>query len=186
MPTAPDRFFVETRAELAGNTLKGYAAVFDGTARVGGGYERIAPNAFDEALKRAETRPGGVAALINHNPSMLLGRSTSGTLRLSTDSRGLAFAVDLPDTTDAHNLRALVERGDLAGASFGFIPGDDEITRAPDGKQVRTHTNIAELVDVSAVTYPAYEGTSLTLRHIEFGRVARPRLQALRIRARHL
>lgn len=176
-----DRFFVETRAELAGNTLKGYAAVFDGTARVGGGYERIAPKAFDEVLERADPR-----ALINHNPSLVLGRKSAGTLRLSVDTRGLAFEVDLPDTTYARDLRELVERGDLAGASFGFRPGGDEMSRAPDGKQVRTHTNIAELVDVSAVTYPAYEGTSLALRHIDWQRVTRPRMQALRIRARHL
>ena len=176
-----NRFFVETRAALEGNTLKGYAAVFDGTATVGGGYERIGPKAFDEVLERADPR-----ALINHNPSLVLGRRSAGTLRLSVDSRGLAFSVDLPDTTYARDLRELVERGDLAGASFGFVPGDDEITRAPDGKQVRTHTNLKGLIDVSAVTYPAYEGTSLELRHIDWQRVTRPRLQALRIRARHL
>lgn len=179
--TAPERFFVETRAALEGNTLTGYAAVFDGTAAVRGGYERIGPKAFDEVLKRADPR-----ALINHNPSLVLGRSSAGTLRLDVDERGLAFAVDLPDTSYARDLRELVERGDLAGASFGFLPGDDELSRAPDGKQVRTHTAIADLLDVSAVTYPAYEGTSLALRHIEFPRVARPRLQAIRARARHL
>ena len=176
-----DRFYLETRAELAGNTLKGYAAVFDGTATIGGGYERIAPNAFDNALENADPR-----ALINHDPSLVLGRRSAGTLRLDTDSRGLRFEVDLPDTTYARDLRELVERGDLAGASFGFIPGEDEITRAPDGKQVRTHTAIRDLVDVSAVTYPAYEGTSLALRHIDFARVTRPRLRAIRIRAAHL
>lgn len=175
------RFYVETRATLAGNTLKGYAAVFDGTARVGAGYERIGPRAFDDVLERADPR-----ALINHNPSLVLGRKSAGTLRLRTDSQGLAFEVDLPDTSYARDLRELVERGDLAGASFGFVPGDDEMSRAPDGKQIRTHTAISELVDVSAVTYPAYEGTSLMLRHVDFCRVARPRLQALRIRARHL
>lgn len=176
-----DRFYFETRAELAGNTLSGYAAVFDGTARVGGGYERIAPKAFDEVLERSDPR-----ALINHNPSLVLGRKSAGTLRLDVDSRGLKFQVDLPDTSYARDLRELVERGDLAGASFGFMPGEDEMSRAPDGKQIRTHTNIAQLVDVSAVTYPAYEGTSLALRHIDFRRVTRPRLQAVRIRARHL
>lgn len=176
-----DRFYVETRAHLAGNTLSGYAAVFDGTATIGGGYERIAPNAFDDILDRADPR-----ALINHDPSLVLGRRSAGTLRLKTDSAGLRFEVDLPDTSYARDLRELVERGDLAGASFGFIPGEDEITRAPDGKQVRTHTAIRDLIDVSAVTYPAYEGTSLALRHVEFRRVARPRMQAIRIRARHL
>ena len=176
-----NRFFVETRAELAGNTLRGYAAVFDGTAKVGGGYERIAPSAFDAVLERADPR-----ALINHNPSLVLGRRSAGTLRLSADSRGLAFEVDLPDTTYARDLRELVERGDLAGASFGFKPGKDEMSRAPDGKQVRTHTEVSDLVDVSAVTYPAYEGTSLMLRHIDFSRVTRPRMRAIRIRASHL
>lgn len=177
-----DRFLTELRAEVRGDTLVGHASVFGQLARLAGGYEQIAETAFDEALSAPET---DVRALVNHDPAMVLGRQSAGTLRLSTDKDGLRFEVDLPDTSYAHDLRELVRRGDITGASFGFVPGEDKIGRAPDGKQVRTHTSVARLIDVSPVTFPAYEGASVSLRNIIFpGRTARE--QAIRARARML
>lgn len=159
-----NRLVCELRsAEVAGNTLSGHAAVYGQTAQIRGGYEALAPGVFDEALKRDD-----VAALVNHDPSMLLGRTSSGTLRLAADDAGLAFEVDLPDTSYGRDVRELVGRGDLAGMSFGFIPGRDTLGHAPDGKQLRTHTSVAKLLDVSVVTYPAYDGTDVTLRHVTF------------------
>lgn len=151
-------------AEVSGNTLAGHAAVFGQTAPIRGGYEAIAPGAFDAVLAGT----GDVVALRDHDPTMLLGRRSAGTLRLSTDSDGLAFEVDLPDTSYARDVRELVARGDLRGASFGFLPGKDELSHAPDGKQLRTHTSIARLLDVSVVALPAYDGTDVTLRHLTF------------------
>lgn len=176
------RFEVELRAELAGDTLRGHAAVFGQSAKVPGGWEQIADGAFDEVLARDDT---DVRALINHDPSKLLGRQSAGTLRVGTDSEGLPFEVDLPDTSYARDLRELVERGDLTGASFGFIPGADTFGRAPDGRQLRTHTSVKGLVDVSAVTYPAYGGAGVALRHHEFETsTVRGRLIKARHRAR--
>lgn len=177
-----DRFLAEFRAELEGNRLVGHAAVFGQTARLAGGYERIAPTAFQRVLEAPET---DVRALINHDPKYVLGRQSAGTLRLSTDKEGLRFDVDLPDTSYARDLRELVARGDVTGASFGFIPGEDEFSTAPDGKQVRTHTSVARLLDVSPVTFPAYEGAGVALRHIDFVRVS-ARAQAALIRANAL
>jgi len=153
------RLPVEYRAEIHGNTISGYAAVYDQRTPIRGGWEQIAPGAFDAALR---SRPD-VVALVDHNPSLLLGRTANGTLRLRSDSRGLAFEVDLPDTSYARDVAELVRVGTLAGASFGFIPGTDELDRAPDGRQVRTHTSVARLVDVSVVAMPAYPGTSVGL-----------------------
>jgi len=159
-----NRLYCELRAaEVSGNTLAGRAAVFGQMAEIRGGWEAIHPKAFDTVL----TRGDDVVALRDHNPELLLGRTSSGTLRLSTDSDGLAFEVDLPETSYAADVRELVGRGDLAGASFGFLPGKDEIGRAPDGRQLRTHTDIRRLLDVSVVAMPAYEGTSVTLRRYE-------------------
>lgn len=155
------RYQVELRAELRGDTLVGHAAVFGSRARIRNGWETVERSAFDAVL----TRPGtDVRALINHDASLLLGRQSAGTLRLSTDSEGLPFEVDLPATSYANDLRVLVERGDLDGASFGFVPGEDKLTRASDGRTLRTHTAVRELVDVSAVTYPAYDGAAVMLR----------------------
>lgn len=173
------RFHVELRAEVEGNKLVGHAAVFNQVSDVGMGLERLAPTAFDRALKDPTT---DVRALLNHDPAQLLGRQSSGTLRLGTDKEGLRFEVDLPDTSYANDLRQLLARGDLTGASFGFIPGDEETERS-DGRQVRVHTSVERLIDVSAVTFPAYEGASVALRHL-----ARPRRtdQLIRARARVL
>lgn len=172
------RLAVELRAAVEGNTLTGYASVFGQVAKVGGHYEQIAPTAFDAVLERADPR-----FLLNHDPTLLLGRRSSGTLRLEADEHGLAFAVDLPDTAAGRDVRELTRRGDLDGGSFAFIPGADAWTRAPDGLQLRTHTDLADLLDLSVVTYPAYEGAAVALRALTF--TARPSGRSRLIRARH-
>lgn len=156
-----NRLHVELRAAVRGDRLEGHAAVFGQTAEIRGGYEAIGPRAFDDVLSRGDD----VVGLRDHNPSMLLGRTASGTLKLGVDGDGLAFEITkLPNTTYANDLRELVDRGDLRGASFGFLPGRDELGHAPDGRQLRTHTDIRRLLDVSVVAMPAYEGTTVTLR----------------------
>lgn len=140
-----------------GNKLGGYAAVFDETTDLGWmGKERIGRTAFNEALKTSDVR-----ALHNHDPQYLLGRQKSGTLRVSTDSTGLEWEVDLPDIEYARAVRVLAERGDLDGASFAFIPGDWEWDEA---SETRTHTSVRALIDVAPVTFPAYAGASTEAR----------------------
>jgi HK97 family phage prohead protease len=172
---------VELRAALEGNRLTGYASVFGQTAEIGSHWEQIARSAFDRALEAGEADP---RFLLNHDPSRLLGRRSSGTLRVATDAHGLAFEVDLPETPDGETVRVLTRRGDLDGGSFGFIPGEDEWTRAPDGRQLRTHTSVADLLDLSVVTYPAYAGTAVALRAIDL-EARRPDGRTRLIRARH-
>lgn len=175
------RFHVQLRAEVTGDTLAGHAAVFGQTARLPGHDERVGPGAFDAVLESPAT---DVRALFNHEPNLLLGRQSAGTLRMGTDSEGLEFEADLPDTTYARDLRELVERGDLTGASFAFIPGKDSWDTVPGGRQRRTHTSVRELIDVSAVTFPAYDTAAVSLRHIEYARSGRSQL--IRARARLL
>lgn len=179
---APCRFLAEFRSEVRGDTLTGHAAVFGQAAKLPGHFEALAPSAFDAVLDSAAT---DVRALIDHDPSKLIGRQSAGTLRLNVDAEGLAFEVDLPDTSYANDLRTLVARGDITGASFGFIPGTDKWSIGPGGIQLRTHTSVKRLVDVSAVTFPAYEGAGVALRAFDF---ARPngRAQLVRARARVL
>lgn len=175
------RYYAELRsADVSGDTLAGHAAVFGQTAQIRGGYEAVAPEAFDAVLKRGDD----VVALRDHDPALLLGRLSSGTLRVRTDDVGLAFEVDLPDTAYARDVRELVRRGDLRGASFGFVPGTDVLGHAPDGKQLRTHTSVARLLDVSVVALPAYEGTDVVLRSLTFGPPALDRRTQM-ILARH-
>lgn len=177
------RFHAELRsAAVDGNRLAGHAAVFGQVAPIRGGWEAIGRHAFDEVLERGDD----VVALRDHDPALLLGRTRSGTLRLGVDDDGLAFEVDLPDTAYAADVRELVARGDLAGASFGFLPGRDELGRAPDGKQLRTHTSVARLLDVSVVALPAYDGTDVLLRHLMFDQAPTRRDQLIRARHRAL
>src|SRR5262245_12029043 len=96
------RFGVELRAEMAGDTLRGHAAVFGQMARIGAGWEDLGRSAFDAVLKDPST---DVRSLINHDPTLLLGRQSAGTLRVSVDSEGLPFEVDLPNTSYANDLR---------------------------------------------------------------------------------
>lgn len=153
---------VECRSELVGDTLSGHAAVFNHRARIGNFDEELHRSAFDKALT------GDVPALVNHEPSKVLGRTTSGTLRLSTDDSGLYFEIPkLPNTTYANDLRESVSRGDINGMSFGFIPGLFTRGRAAMGRQLRSHTSIERLLDISPVTYPAYTGTDLLLRSFD-------------------
>jgi HK97 family phage prohead protease len=176
------RYNVEMRAEVDGNAIVGHASVFGQVANVGPHWEQIERTAFDQVLRSTpDTR-----ALINHDPNMVLGRTVSGTLDLDTDGEGLAFRVDLPDTSYANDLRVLVARGDVTGASFGFIPGDDRWERAPDGRQLRTHTSVSRLLDVSVVTFPAYEGAGVALRSADFHHHHPNRSTLVRARARVL
>lgn len=176
------RFGVELRSELKknGRTLAGHASVFNQGAELTGHIERIAPTAFKRVLDNPAT---DVRALFNHDPSKLLGRQSSGTLRLGTDSQGLEFEVDLPDTTVGRDVQVLAERGDLTGASFGFIPDEDE-WETYQGRRVRTHTSVRALVDVSPVTFPAYQGAGVSMRHMEFSAADSGRAKLIRARAR--
>lgn len=176
-----NRLAVELRAEVSGNTLTGHAAVFGQVAQIRGGYEAIAPQAFDEVLARDDD----VVALRDHNPTLILGRRANGSLRLSTDTEGLAFEVDLPDTSYAEDVKRLVAGGYLRGASFGFLPGKDELGTL-NSRQLRTHTSVSRLLDVSVVTLPAYAGTDVALRSIPLSTLdQRTQLLLARHRARY-
>lgn len=172
------RMECKLRAEIKGNTLHGHAAVFNQRAYIPGeGHEELADTAFDEVLESPDT---DARALMNHDPTLLLGRQSAKTLRLGVDSEGLAFEVDLPDTTLGRDVRVLLERGDLDGASFGWLAGKVERQAIPGGTLLR-HTSIRRLLDVSVVTFPAYAGAGAQLRHESIGTGNRSRL----IRARH-
>lgn len=157
-------FKVEKRddSEL-GKTLVGYAALFNVDAQLGYGFtERIAPGAFTNALKRKDD----VRALFNHDANHILGRTTAGTLELWEDTKGLGFRVVLPETQFASDLSQSIARGDINQCSFAFIPDGENWDEKNKGNVIRTITDV-QLFDVSAVTYPAYEQTRVSLRAID-------------------
>jgi len=147
------RFSSELRAK--GRKLEGYAAIFGTEARVSDFREVIRPGAFKASLA------GDVLALADHDPAKVLARTRSGTLRLAEDMRGLAFSLDIPDTTAGHDILELAERGDLGGMSFGFsVPDGGQ--RWQDDLRELLHVNLHEISVVSS--WPAYAGTTVTAR----------------------
>lgn len=151
---------VETRSVDEKRTLVGYAAVFNSDADIGGWWtERIAPGAFAGAIG------GDVRALVDHDMGRVIGRTKSGTLRLAEDSRGLCVEIDIPNTTDGNDLWELVERGDVSGMSFGF-----SVTKQSWDETVDPPTRTIEAVDlieVSAVAWPAYDDTTIGKRALQ-------------------
>jgi len=118
------RFFtspVEVRAKDDGaKTILGHAAVFDKLSdNLGGFREKIAPGAFDGVMG------DDVRALFNHDPNLILGRTASGTARISVDDEGLVYEIDPPDTQLGRDLLVSMERGDVTQSSFAFTIEDD-------------------------------------------------------------
>ena len=137
--------------------LEGYAAVWDALSlNLGGFRERFTRGAFGD-LRGADVR-----FLIGHDDASIpLGRTKSGTLRLLSDFRGLAFEVDLPGSEPALTLFEAVRRGDLTGMSFGFTGARDKWEQDAEGL-LRTVTS-ATLTEVSAVAWPAYPATRVSV-----------------------
>lgn len=152
-------------------TLSGYAAVFDTETVIGEWFrEVIERGAFDQAL----ARPDDVRALINHDASLVLGRTAARTLRLAIDERGLRYEVDLPDTTYARDLATSVSRGDVTQSSFGFRVAEDSWEHPKTAAELPLRrVRSVELYDVSPVTYPAYDTTSVSTRARELASTCR-------------
>jgi len=144
------REFRMESAEYEGQTVRGYAAVYNSDSEwMGGFYEQIEKGAFDDVMDN-DTR-----AYWNHDESLLLGRVSSGTLRMSTDDRGLYYEVDLPNTSYANDLIELMKRGDVNQSSFAFLIERDRWEER-DGKTYRIIEKVSRLLDVSPVSQPAY------------------------------
>jgi len=149
------------RAEGESPKIQGYAAVFNSLSEDLGGFrEKISPGAFKAAVAGSDTR-----ALFNHNSDYVLGRKSAGTLNVKEDERGLWFENTPPDTQWARDMLVSIDRGDITQMSFGFrmAEGGDTWAETDVGPE-RTLLNIAELPDVSPVTYPAYTDTKVALR----------------------
>ena len=150
----------EARA-LEGRTVEGYASVFNSMSEDLGGFrEIILPGAFKNALN------DDVRALYNHDSNYLLARTTSGTLELKEDEKGLYYRFEMPNTSYGNDLLELYRRGDLTQSSFGFTV-DKDSWRMEEGQHIRYIESVSSLFDVSAVVYPAYVSSSSGLRSAE-------------------
>jgi uncharacterized protein len=158
---------IEIRAEGKALRVSGYAAMYNKETVIAGMWrERIAPGAFASALDGTDD----VRALFNHDPNILLGRTKSGTLKLSEDDRGLRYDILMdPDDPDTPRVHSKIKRGDVDGSSFGFAVHDDEdmdwdSSPTKKGQLPLVTIRKVELFDVSPVTFPAYPQTSVSAR----------------------
>jgi hypothetical protein len=123
---------------------------------LGGFVERIVPGAFARSLRERD-----VKAFVHHDLRLMLGRVGNGTLRLDEAAEGLRFEVDPPKTDTGFDTSRLVRRRDLIGMSFGFrVPEGGDAWAREGGRVVRTLLEV-ELVEISAVVFPAYPRTSI-------------------------
>jgi HK97 family phage major capsid protein/HK97 family phage prohead protease len=152
--------------------LEGYAALFNTLSEDLGGFrEKIAPGAFKKSLS------GDVRCLFNHSPDMVLGRTTSGTLRLNEDFKGLHISCTPPKTTWANDLSESIRRRDISQMSFGFrVISDSWESRGSE--KIRILRQV-ELIDVSPVTFPAYPQTTVEARQNRSVHSMNPELKKL-------
>lgn len=149
----------QTREAEDGYHIEGYFAVFNSIYEIfPGATESIAPGAFSQTLGN------DIRALIDHETRLVLGRNKAGTLTLREDSHGLWGDIRInPNDQDAMNLYERVRRGDVDQCSIGFNIIREDFEMREDGS---VHWTILEidLHEVSVVTFPAYEDTSVSAR----------------------
>ena len=156
---------------VAGNshdyTFTGRAVVFDSWSEplatsLGTFRERIMPGAFADVLAR---KPD-VRLLFNHDESLVLARTKSGTLELEETDNGLHVWARVAPTSYAKDLKIVMARGDVDQMSFAFGMDDDSEDRwyEEDDEIRRDVIRVSSLFDVSPVTYPAYVDTSAAMR----------------------
>lgn len=158
--TATTEFKTRTEKREDGEDLyiEGYFAVFNSNYDLGAGMsESIAPGAFTNTLA------DDIRALVNHNTTLVLGRTTAHTLEVRQDEHGLWGRVKInPNDQDAMNLYARVQRGDVSQCSIGFDILDEETEYR--GEEVHWTIREIKLYEVSACTFAAYLETAISAR----------------------
>jgi hypothetical protein len=154
----------EVRADSEQRTLEGYAAVFNTEAIIWGLWrEEVSPGAYSKTLQENDIR-----ALWNHDTNIVLGRNKAGTLRLAEDKKGLRAEIDPPANEWGRPVVDAVQRGDVTGMSIAFRVIKEEWYNPPkDSKELPKRTiKEAKLYEVSPVTFPAFEQTSICARSV--------------------
>lgn len=160
----------EIRAEMQEQTgvITGRPVVYESRTDIGWFDEIIARGALDGTDLR------DVRFLVNHDFSKIpLARSrnnnANSTMQLQPDDKGLAIRVslDVENNADARALYSAVERGDISGMSFAFNVSDEEWENLESEHPTRIIKRISSVIEVSAVTFPAYEDTEISVRNKE-------------------
>ena len=148
--------------------ISGYASIFDKASQVlGGGFvEKIQKGAFGKTLQErgTQTSRDDIKALFNHSTDLVLGSKRAGTLRLSEDSKGLHYEVDLDlDITHHRSAFKMIERGDVTNSSFGFDVIEERWS-VPENSSDPVLREVLEtrLYEVSPTPFPAYQDSTVS------------------------
>lgn len=134
--------------------IRGYAAVFESPSEdLGGFVEILERGAFNDVMSSSPDVFG------KYNHERVIGRTSSGTMRLIVDERGLRYEIDPPKS--ASDVVELIERGDVRGSSFAFRadPKSETWTKDPEGRMIRRIKRLSFLGDAGPVDSPAYLAT---------------------------
>lgn len=165
-------FTVREEGEQSAPIIEGYFAVFGDVYEIAPGMsESIAPGAFSRSMS------GDIRALINHDTTLVLGRTKAHTLELREDSHGLWGRITInPNDVDAMSLYERVKRGDVDGCSFGFDIVREDAEFREDGSIHWTIQDV-DLYEVSCCTFPAYEATNVEARTADREKVLQKRTE---------
>lgn len=164
----PQQLIVRAAGEgTEGKIIEGYASVFEQRSKIiydwyeGYFYEVIERGAFDEVLASKQLN---VIATVNHMREKMLGRTKSGTLRLSTDDKGLRYEIDVPNTTLGNDTLVQIERGDFYESSFIYTVEKENIRwdETEEGIPIRYIKKVRDLFDVAVVTDGAFANTDVS------------------------
>ena len=183
-------FLMEIRSaenEEDGKIVRGYASTFNEPYELynDGQYilrEQVDPNAFNE------TDMADVIMQYNHE-GKVYARTSNGTLDVSIDDKGLAIRADLGGTEAGRELYEEIKGGYTTKMSFGFTVDEDKREQTENREDgtitvLRTITKIRKVYDVSAVSIPANDGTSISVRQLTDGVIGE--LEAERLKALEL
>ena len=120
--------------------------------------EVIAKGAFKRSLETNKD----VMSFKEHDPKMILGRTSAGTLKIEERDDGLYVEISVPNTSYGNDLLESINRGDVSGFSFGFKPIKSRVF-SRDGEKIVERTEVS-IIEVSPTARPAYSGTEMNLR----------------------
>ena len=169
------QFKTREETETGDLILSGYFIKFDEVTELWPGYfEVIKREGVEKAIQNADIR-----ALFNHDDSLVLGRTGNGTVTLGVDEIGLFGDIIInKEDPQAIGAYARVQRGDVVGCSFGFIPIKIDTEERADGSYLDTILEL-EIFEVSPCTFPAYPQTEIAARQKDFESQQRANREAL-------
>lgn len=152
---------LEFRKDGEDEFFEGVAVVFDTTTDLGRFTESIDKRAFDDVMD------SDVRGLFNHDPMIVLGRTKSGTMKVTITDTEVRYKIKY-NANDPDHVRVMekVKRGDVSHSSFAFKAKDDKWD-VRNGKDHRHVLKMKVWADVSPVTYAAYQNTNVAVRSLD-------------------